>query len=468
MRSMTSIKGLSEVRRLPRLGKIRLGIRVATEKGRTKDCLHPQDSFCFRCSYPKEVPYFVLPPEARAVYGDQPTEIDIMFPVDDPAVIFPQAYKAYGSDQGLKCKGDGESALRRLADVSDPAYQLLMEQSGQQPNDLVEIPCPCPLLESGKCGPKGCLMVMLPRVSCGGVYQIDTGSQGNLIEINSALEFLQGLLGRISMVELKLRRVAQEIQHPDLRTGKVTKSTHYLLKLIFEGSLERVLQLRAGQLSIPAYTIPAPVESGPEPTGECPVEIAGEVVDPGTGEILTPQAKTNNGKISAAHRQIVALVRAEGINSSEFLQFLANQGILDPRRDGSFHLQDLPEIEATQVIEKWTQVLEFFRGLPPPEAPPQFTTPAPVDDLPSAEKLARAEALVPHIVLGEIADTFVVPSATIEGKAYLVGIGPGGGWVCQCDGYGYRSLSETFYQCSHIMAARMAAPSLAEKKATEM
>jgi len=68
------IIGLSEVRRLPRLGKIHLGVKEINAKG---------------VEYPKAVNYFVVPPEVAEVYGEKPTELDIVIPTEDPNIFFP-------------------------------------------------------------------------------------------------------------------------------------------------------------------------------------------------------------------------------------------------------------------------------------------------------------------------------------------------------------------------------------------
>ncbi len=240
-REIRSIKGLSERRRLPRLGKIRLGIR---KKGASGD-------------YPAEVDYFVCPPEVQRVYGATPKALRILIPVDDTTVVFPQAYKWYGKGAGLKCKGDGDIAIRRWADVEP---QLQAKITGTYlPNDLVEIPCPCPRLQSGECGVKAHLMVLLPEVSLSGIYQIDTGSVMNLIEINSSLDFLRGLLGRVAMVPLTLRREPRELS----ADGK--RRTHYILKLTFDGDLHAVRLIRenGARLAIPALAMPRPSDEGP-------------------------------------------------------------------------------------------------------------------------------------------------------------------------------------------------------------
>jgi len=80
--------------RIPRLGKIRLGIKVPGSKS----------------EYPKATDYFVCPIEVRAVYGEKPKKLQIAFHSDELEEVFPQYYKRYGKSTGLVCKGDGEDA----------------------------------------------------------------------------------------------------------------------------------------------------------------------------------------------------------------------------------------------------------------------------------------------------------------------------------------------------------------------
>ena len=51
------IKGISEIVRLPRLGKIRLGIKKKTDAG---------------VSYSSSTDYFVCPDELKKVFGEKP------------------------------------------------------------------------------------------------------------------------------------------------------------------------------------------------------------------------------------------------------------------------------------------------------------------------------------------------------------------------------------------------------------
>jgi hypothetical protein len=232
----TRIKGdYSQVRRLPRLGKIRLGLKVRNQAGK---------------EYPTETEHFVCPPEVTAVYGEEPTELEVMLPSDNPEEVFVQKYAMYGAGAGLKCHGNGEQA----------------ERYNEQTKSWGIIQCPCSNLKSdenpkGACTPQSHLMVMLPKVSMGGCYQITTRSFHATVGINSSLDLIRALAGRIALVPLKLRRV------PTVTQYNGSKKTHYILNLILDASLPQIAELRQNpeHLLIPArYQIEGPVDLNPE------------------------------------------------------------------------------------------------------------------------------------------------------------------------------------------------------------
>lgn len=232
----TTIKGrFSEARVLPRLGKIRLGVKRQTANGK---------------QYPSETQHFVSPPEVEAVYGPEAVELDVILPNDDPGIVFPQKLAEYGSGSGLRCHGNGEQAKR------------LNDQTKQWEPCV----CPCPRLKSaqnpkGTCTEKSDLMVILPMVSMGGCYQIKTSSFHSTMNINSSLDMVRAMTGRISMLPMKLRRVPQETHHD----GR--KQTHYVLNLILNATWQQVVDLRSNpdSLLIPAqYRIEPPIDENPE------------------------------------------------------------------------------------------------------------------------------------------------------------------------------------------------------------
>ena len=207
------IKGISEIRRLPRLGKIRLGEKKTADSGK---------------EYPVETNHFVVPGEVARIYGDKPQSLDILLPVENLEVVFPQAMKLY-STRGLICAGDRETATFYNANSGN----------------MEEKTCPCDKADED-CKRLGSLMVILPRVCLGGIYQIDTRSFNSIVNINSNLAddgYIKALCGRISFIPLTLKRVAQEMQYED-KKGELKKSTHYPMTITFEGTLDDVARYR--------------------------------------------------------------------------------------------------------------------------------------------------------------------------------------------------------------------------------
>lgn len=229
---VTRIKGLSDKRRLPRLGIIRLGIKKKSRNSGSE--------------YPAEVEYFVVPDEVKKVYGDKPNELDVMLPLNDLDAVFPCAYKHYGSSKGLKCTGDGENAWR----VND------------QTKEMEEIKCPCNLLDEKKCNKSATLNVILPKINVGGVYQVRTGSFHSIVDINSGIDYVNALVGRVAMIPLKLRRVKTETHHDD------KKQTHYTLQVILDADLQTINALRSDNDRIIEYAshiaLPPPKDDNPE------------------------------------------------------------------------------------------------------------------------------------------------------------------------------------------------------------
>lgn len=181
---MSPIKDLTDRIRPPRLGKIRIGEK--TEKG-----------------YPISRDHFVCPDEVKAVYGDEPKELDIMFLSDDIEDVFPAYYKMYGQTAGLKCRGDGITADR------------LNKATGE----FEEIECPgreCPEYEAKQCRRIGALKFLLPKVNGLGIWEIDTSSYNSILNIYSIIG-PNGLIraltkGRIRMIPFKLCVERREVQ----------------------------------------------------------------------------------------------------------------------------------------------------------------------------------------------------------------------------------------------------------------
>jgi ferredoxin-thioredoxin reductase catalytic subunit len=308
MNKYTRIKGLSDVRRLPRIGRVRLGITLLSRDNK---------------SYPAEIPFFLLPTDygvaekyggrfqgqkvedprmvgktARRVAEDMgcnrknvldwvekngyrlTDELPVMLPVEDIGAVFPQAYKRYGSSAGLKCIGDGETA--------------------RQGKDE-EIKCPCDKLKNddnpkGDCLTTATLNFVLPDISLGGVFQMTTHAYNSILDINSGIEVArkQSMTqrfpdGRISMVPFKLRRVTTFTHRPDDK-GVISKQTHWTVQILSALNMEELSRLRGNIDSLPSVetrlALPGPEDTVVEPDYEAvtdeeiaPTEASGEVVE---------------------------------------------------------------------------------------------------------------------------------------------------------------------------------------------
>lgn len=239
VKKYVTIAGLSDRIMIPRLGRIRLG--------------HVDHNTSSNKTSPKEDPFFLVPKEVAEVYGETPTELDVMFPVNDRSIIFPQSYRYFGSSKRLLCSGNGQEGQRF--------------NSSTLKTELCA--CPCNLLGNG-CRERANLMVMLPKVrNQGGVYQIDTGSIHAIIAINSTLNILspednpeRGMLGYFAMVPMKLRRVPRDI-YPN---GIHRKS--YPLQLSLQANDEEIAVLRTRRDEILSktrcWTVEEPEDENPE------------------------------------------------------------------------------------------------------------------------------------------------------------------------------------------------------------
>lgn len=233
-----AIKGISDVKILPRLGKIRTGIKKMSQKG---------------SEYPEEVPYFVLnaTEEIRDkmgnvtgtrenehiqalinLYGEQPHEMQIMFPVDDLTLVADPWMKWWAGDvkkrkATLQCKGDGEYAFYKGKEqVSGldgviPPHKLAEGYNRICNRDM------CPQAQSGKCKPNMNLMFVVPEYSMYGVFQIDTTSAQAMTAILSSIDVARNALrlegiNSITGVPLRLFRD---------RTPNKYNNVNYIMKL---------------------------------------------------------------------------------------------------------------------------------------------------------------------------------------------------------------------------------------------
>lgn len=242
------IKGLSQIRRLPRVGVIRLGIKAKSSKG---------------TEYPKAVDYFVCPEEVQKVFGEHPKSLDIVFPLDDVDDMFPQFYKRYGKSAGLKCKGDGEVASFVNKDGEFEETECLGKG--------------CKHYENKDCKEVATLNFIIPKVKLDGIYQIHTSSFHSIVKLNSSLDYIRSMFGKISMLPFQLVLEETEI-HPD----KKMKKTAYTMRLAFNaGEIMKSIQKRDGLLGAAGLGEKTQAIAGSGPNKEAPkIEMPSSDEDP--------------------------------------------------------------------------------------------------------------------------------------------------------------------------------------------
>lgn len=276
--NITRIKGLSDRRRMPLLGKIRLGIKVKNQEG---------------AEYPRETDYFVCPDEVKEIFNEQPKSLEIMLPLNDIDAVFPTAYILYGHSIGVKCKGDGERAWH-----VDP-----------ESKEMIDKECPCEMLDAGKCKQVGRFLFMIPKVSVAGVYQLSTSSYNSIVDIGSGLDFVQAMVGRFAFISLEMKRIPTITHH----NGK--RQTHHTIqiKLPDAFNLKALEDMKADNNRIftqARYQLPAPLDENPELDPPDIIDITDEEEPPTPEEEPTTEPEDVNwwdlttekdGKVSYPH-----------------------------------------------------------------------------------------------------------------------------------------------------------------------
>lgn len=269
------IKELSEIRRMPRAGKVRLGVKVKGKNKLGKEIEYPKATDYFVVHADESTPVCNAEAFAR-VYPGQPKELDVVIPCDNIDLFFPQWYKRYASGTGLVCKGDGEVATevnRTTGEMFD--HECLGKQ--------------CQHYIAKACRPVGSFMFMLPKVDGLACWQLDTGSFHSIVQLNSGVAFIkQFTRGRISGILLKLVIRPKQVQ----AEGK--KKTVYVVDLVPPAvSLDALLSTPIPgmqRLAAPDWTPEerkAAMESvfGPDPN-ERQLPAPPRVVNGDTGEVL--------------------------------------------------------------------------------------------------------------------------------------------------------------------------------------
>jgi hypothetical protein len=153
--------------------------------------------------------YFVCPDEVKKVFGAKPTELRVMFPTEDEQQWSSQFLKYYSATQELICRGDGVFALAKL-DIH--TGEIAGKES--KATELREITCnpaKCLYYQKARCRRVMNLQFILPDCPGFGVYQLDTSSFNSIVNVNSCLDLIHAVCGRLSMIPLSLKLVGKDV-----------------------------------------------------------------------------------------------------------------------------------------------------------------------------------------------------------------------------------------------------------------
>jgi len=309
---MSPIKGISEIVRLPLLGKIRLGIKEEDADG---------------ILYPTPTDYFVCPDEVKKVFGERPRELRIMFPTEDREQWASQYLRCYSESGSLICRGDGEIALAR---VETPTGET--DSIGEAVSRLFEMPCTpdrCSYYQQGYCRQVMNLQFLVPDCPGFGVYKLDTSSYHSMNNINGMLALMESVCQRVSIIPLSLQLVEQSVQ-PD-GYDKVA----YVLKLSCYLSLvdaQKYSQIPQGKALLPP------------PDSEAP------------DDLFPKQVRVNT--------DIPQHVQNKGENLIE----------LWTKAKSRIYRYDIQDFQITRWFEKNHQTTVKLKDFDPPEPPAKFTT----------------------------------------------------------------------------------------------
>jgi len=231
---------------LPRLGKLRLGIKVPTTSGGER---------------PKATEYIVLPPEllesekfmdVLAAYNDdpsKPTRIPIQLACGAIGGNMRRSCDLYGSSKGLLC---------RTYDA------ITCERVDQQTGEWTSMPCAqhnaCKDFEKKACHWIHRLRVVVPDAPGIGVWQIDTTSPNNWATLLSEMGAIKNQLGgKLAGVDLFLTLEPREFQitMEDKRTHekKLQNTTAWLLHIRSEMSMRELREAAKDAISYDATEV---------------------------------------------------------------------------------------------------------------------------------------------------------------------------------------------------------------------
>ena len=283
---MVPIKDLSDIRRVPRLGKVRLGIKVEQEGKKP---------------YPRATDYFVVPDEIKQFVGDMPKRLKIIFPAEEKERFAQQWLRCYSQTQGLVCKGDGVKATRKV-DVETGDIARHTTQEWVFKDDWGCEPDECEQYLEKQCRRVMNLLFMMPDVPGLGCWQLDTTSFYSIVNINSCIDLIRAICGRISFIPLILALLPLEVSPPGIK-----KKTVHVLAIKSEIKLADIQRL--GMVAPQRIMLPALQEEEPPDDLFPEQKVAQAVAEEDAAPPEPAEEKTPDGVVEDDVPDIYAVLR---------------------------------------------------------------------------------------------------------------------------------------------------------------
>ena len=355
------IRNLTERPRMPRLGKIRLGYKLATAKG---------------TEYPKGLDHFLCPAdvtealrgkvpfcEGKCKEAPGPLEIPIVFLSNDLEQGASQWFRSYKATVGLVCKGDGykaDATLDRAAlqarqgDYSQPLpVELWARHDSEAVVRVDAIECwgegydgheACPAYAAAKCKRLMMLQFAIPLAPGLGVFQLDTSSINSILNINGFLTFLRSLTnGRIAGIPLMLKVAPQEV------TPEGKKKTVYIIHLTSAFNLPQLAE--AMTKPVMDILLPAP-DADDVPEGFFPDEEAAETglpVAAGPSPVAHEAAQAPGGAAPVQHFTNVGQLYTAATRDLKFRDV--------PDILGALGIKGQPDVELMGLDAAWERLI---------------------------------------------------------------------------------------------------------------
>ncbi len=294
------IAGLEQLYRPPRLGVIRLGIKVPNREG-------PGD-------HPAEVPYFVLPDELKAVFGEErPTRlVGVRFAFDDPAKNLHSIFYEKRARSLLVLRCDGVECVEIPVEGDER-----VSPCRKDPTNLWK-PCDCGARARAK------LAIVIPQARVG-VWEIPIGGLRRIADIMSELQTYRLMFGRLTGLPFDLVRVEADEPYRKMDGARASRTgypvrvqcriTGAQAALIARADVPIPPSLEPGQVVVlPAA--PSPVE--PETVVVAPVV---ETVDHAEGDEVPDEDDTAEWDISVAFKAAASI----GVSATMYERYLVGQ-----------------------------------------------------------------------------------------------------------------------------------------------